>query len=211
MIAAIVLAAGHARRMGAPKVLLPFAGTTVINHIVTQLRAAPLADIVIVTGPRHRDIAAALAGHPVRLVPNPDPDGDMLSSVRTGLRALQPDCRAALIALGDQPRITTELVRQLLRAFETGNAGLLVPTFHGRRGHPLLMTTAYRDEVLRQHDAEGLRGLLHAHPDDLATLPVEDNAVLADMDTPEDYHRECAAQARRDGRGECGGGPPSLS
>ena len=191
MIRALVLAGGLSRRMGTQKLLLPFAGSTVIEHIVDQLLGSALGDVHVVAG-RDRDrIAERLAGRAVAIVHNPDHDADMLSSVRCGLRAL-PACEAVLVALGDQPAVTTELVDGLVGAFRESDKGIAVPLYEGKRGHPIMFSSRYRGEVLTRHDGVGLRGLLRAHPDYVLEFPVSTPAVLSDMDCPEDYRRELA-------------------
>ena len=198
MICAIVLAAGRSRRMGTQKLLLPFAGTTVIGHVVDELLAASVEEVHVVAGLRAGRIAAELAGRRVHLVTNPDPEAGMLSSVRCGLRALPPECTAALVALGDQPSITSATVDDMVRAFAAADRGILVPVHSGRRGHPLMFAAAYRDEVLTRFDDVGLRGLLRAHPDDVLEWPANSPAVLSDMDRPADYQRELDGTAPGD-------------
>jgi molybdenum cofactor cytidylyltransferase len=189
MIGAVILAAGQSRRMGSQKLLLPFAGQTVISHIVDQVLAAPIERTVVVTAPDGDAIRRALAGRPVTFVANPDPAGEMLGSVRSGLRALPPQCAAAIVVLGDQPTIRAEVIADLVRSFHATGAKIVVPSFQGRRGHPLLFSADYFAEVLTQHDGVGLRGLLQARPSESSELEVADAAVLTDIDTPDDYKR----------------------
>jgi len=196
VIRAVVLAAGLSTRMGTQKMLLPFGGATVIGRVADQLLASALAEVVVVVGHEGGRVAAALAGRPVSVVANERYADGMLSSVRCGMRALGP-CEAVLVALGDQPSITTALVDELIAAYPGCGRGVLVPLHAGRRGHPILLADRYRDEVLTRFDDVGLRGLMLAHPDDVAELPVADDAVLSDMDYPEDYRRELARLAGR--------------
>jgi molybdenum cofactor cytidylyltransferase len=209
MICAILLAAGRSRRMGSQKLLLPFAGGTVIAHVVGQVLAAPVDRTVVVVGADAELVAAALAGRAVEFVANPDPEGDMLSSVRCGLRALPADCEAALVALGDQPGITAGLVGRMVEAWlaapwgqapaasshsaiacRGAKSGIYVPACGGRRGHPILFSARYRDEILGGFGGVGLRGLLQSHPQDVREVPVPPELLLEDMDYPEDYRRE---------------------
>lgn len=191
MICAIVLAAGRSRRMGTQKLLLPYAGKTVIGHIADQLLASRVDCVFVVVGSDARGIAIALAGRPLTLVPNPDPDAGMLSSVRCGIGAMPEDCTGVLIALGDQPTITPAMVDQLIDHFTTSGHGIVVPSHHGHRGHPMIVPMRYRDEVMHQHEKSGLRGLLDAHGDQVLKIPFDDS-VLQDMDFPEDYQRALA-------------------
>jgi molybdenum cofactor cytidylyltransferase len=199
MITAIVPAAGQSRRMGVQKQLLPFAGTTVIGHIVDELRKSRIDDVCVVAGHQMDRLRQALGARSVRIVVNSDYERtDMLASIRCGLAVMPAACRGVLVALGDQPAITAELVDAMIECFSTGDRGIVVPVHAGRRGHPLLLDGRYRSEILTGYDQIGLRGLLAAHADDVFDLPVSNPAVLSDMDNPDDYQRELArlSQAR---------------
>jgi molybdenum cofactor cytidylyltransferase len=190
MIDAIVLAAGRSRRMGAQKLLLPFAGQTVIGHVVDQALAAKLRRTLVVVGREDNAVAAALADKAITVVVNRTATAEMLGSVRAGLRALPEGAQAAVIVLGDQPSIRAKTIDRLIDLFPATDKGIVVPTHEGKRGHPLLVAARYFDEIQTRYDGAGLRGLLAAHADDLAELALADPGVLADMDHPEDYERE---------------------
>lgn len=192
MICAVVLAAGESRRMGCQKLLLPYGPTTVIEHIVDQLLDSAVEEVLVVVGHGADEVEAALAGRPVTTVAHPEYRAGMLSSVRCGLRALPSSGRAVLVALGDQPSITHDLVDKMVRAFDETTKPIVVPLYRGGRGHPLLFSMRFGDEILTRYDEVGLRGLLHAHPDEVFELAVSTPAALSDMDTPEDYAREMA-------------------
>ena len=192
MICGIVLAAGCSRRMGAQKLLLPFGGKTVIAHIVDELLASAVDEVHVVVGHQAKRVSEELSGRPVSIAKNSNYKSGMLSSVRCGLAALPRKCRAVLVALGDQPSITSRLIDQMLRSFAATEKQILVPLYRGKRGHPLLFSELYRDEILNAYDSVGLRGLLHAHPEDVFEMAVSTSAVLSDMDCPEDYRRELA-------------------
>jgi molybdenum cofactor cytidylyltransferase len=190
MICAIVLAAGLSSRMGVQKLLLPFGGKTVISHIVDQLLASTVDEVHVVVGHQAERISLELSGRAVSIVKNPNYKSGMLSSVRCGLRNLPEKCRDVMVVLGDQPSITTELIDQMLKSFATTEKNILVPLYKGKRGHPILFSSIYRDEILTQYGEVGLRGLLHGHSDDIFELAVSTASVLCDMDCPEDYRRE---------------------
>ncbi|MBM3476939.1 MAG: nucleotidyltransferase family protein [Armatimonadetes bacterium] len=190
MICAIVLAAGHSRRMGTQKLLLPFGASTVIGHIVDQVLASEVAETYVVVGGDEAAIAEALGDRPVHLVRNPEPDAEMLTSVRCGLRAVPHDCRAVVVVLGDQPGLSSELVDALIDAHFASGKGLVVPGHDGKRGHPLLLSIGYREQVLTEYDRVGLRGLLRDHAVDVLEVPAGSSAATSDMDHPEDYWRE---------------------
>lgn len=195
MICALVLAAGRSHRMGVQKLLLPLGGRPLIARVVDEVLASPVDQVFVVVGQKKERIAEALrAGqHPherrLSFVTNADVEGEMLTSVRCGLAAMPHPCTAALLVLGDQPAITADINAALIRASQTAGRGIVVPTFGGRRGHPLLLSMKYRNEVLQRYDSVGLRGLLLAHPEDIYELELPDPGILEDLDTPDDYWR----------------------
>jgi molybdenum cofactor cytidylyltransferase len=196
MVFAIVLAAGRSRRMGVQKLLLPVGGKPMVAHVVDAVLAGPVDGAIVVVGQEGQTVADAVAGRRVRFVTNPDADGEMLGSVRCGLRALPQEIEAALIATGDQPGITSDLVIALVRAFRASGRGIVVPVHGGRRGHPLLVAARYRAEILTRYDGTGLRGLLRAHPEDVLEVEVSARSVLEDVDCPADYERAVARRLR---------------
>jgi molybdenum cofactor cytidylyltransferase len=192
MFCALVLAAGRSRRMGTQKLLLPLGGQSAIVRIVDALRQSPVDQVFVVLGPDGASIVRALAERPVSWVINPNTESEMIESVRCGLRALPSACTAVLVALGDQPGITSEFVTRMICAFQQTGAGIVQPVHGGRQGHPLLIAMRYRDEILSCHDGVGLRGLLQAHATDAKEIEIDDPALLEDMDHPADYAKLAA-------------------
>lgn len=190
MIWSVILAAGESRRMGAPKMLLPFRGRTVIETVVRTAAASRTDGTLVVVGARGPEIARSLDLCAVRIVRNPAFRDGMLSSVQAAVRALPPEAEAAVIMLGDQPSIPAAVVDRLIAARAAGRAGIVLPAFRGRRGHPVLIDLKHRSEILALPPGSGLRDLVRAHPDDVLEVPVRTSAVLRDMDLPEDYRRE---------------------
>lgn len=213
MNCAIVLAAGMSRRMGTQKLLLPFGGKTVISHIVDQIAGSAIDKIIVVAGHESDKVREQLSGRDVSIVINPDRGAEMLSSVRCGIRVLPDECRCVLVALGDQPGITTDLVNEMVNAFKVAAKGIVAPVCQGKRGHPILFSSRYCNEILTRHEDIGLRGLAETHADDVFELNVSSPAALCDMDCPQDYKRELS-RLQEDGavssitRWLCGGGAP---
>jgi molybdenum cofactor cytidylyltransferase len=190
MTCAIVLAAGLSSRMGVQKLLLPFGGKTVIGHIVDQLLASSVDEVYVVVGHHAERISAELSGRAVSIVNNTNYKSGMLSSVRCGLLNLPEKCRDVMVVLGDQPSVTTELIDRMLKSFAAAEKSILVPLYKGKRGHPILFSLKYRDEIMTHYDDVGLRGLMHDHSEEVFELTVPTASVLCDMDYPEDYRRE---------------------
>jgi molybdenum cofactor cytidylyltransferase len=190
-ISAIVLAAGLSRRMGRPKLALRWGETTVLGHVVGTLNAAGLEEIVVVTGGGRAIVQQAMQGLPAREVFNPNFEEDhMLFSLQAGLKELSADCAAALVALGDQPQMRLDVVQALLQAYVQTGAGLVIPSFQMRRGHPWIVARSFWNTIFALQPPATLRDFLSIHANQIAYLPVETDTILRDLDTPEDYARE---------------------
>jgi molybdenum cofactor cytidylyltransferase len=129
-------------------------------------------------------------------VQNPHYTQGMLSSVQAGVAAADPATTLFLIALADQPSIPPELIAHLIQVFDERRPGMLVPTFEGRRGHPLLIDARYRDEIATLNPDIGLRELMQRHPEELLLYPTSVEAVIRDLDTREEYEAELARWKR---------------
>jgi molybdenum cofactor cytidylyltransferase len=187
---AIVLAAGESRRMGAPKLLLPFSGKTVIEAVLDSVKASPVKGISLVVGAGAAPIEEKARPYGALVAMNPDFRSGMLSSVQCGFRQLPLEAEAALVFLADQPAIKPYVAEALIKAFRRTGRGIIIPVFDRRRGHPVLISARYRKEIGSLDPEVGLRQLLDRHPQDILEEPVDDPAILRDLDTPEDYVRE---------------------
>lgn len=189
MMCAVVLGAGASTRMGVQKLLLPWAGRTVIEHIVDQLLASVIDHVLVVTGHDHQRLDRILAHSPVALLYNDQHAEGMLSSVRCGLKALPEACTGVLVALGDQPALKVSTVNLLLERYRQ-HPKIIVPVYQGQRGHPLVFSPAYVQEILTQYDDTGLRALLKTYEEDILEVAIDSPDILWDLDTPEDYQRQ---------------------
>jgi molybdenum cofactor cytidylyltransferase len=189
-VVGVILAAGLSRRMGHLKALLPFGDHTVIEHVIAPLIEADLAEIAVVLGHRAEEIATVIATLPVRILYNPDYRHGMTSSVQAALRAIDPIPDAYLLALVDQPQIGLQPIRQLLTAFAQTHKGIIIPTYAGKRGHPIILAARYRQEVLALGPQQGLNLVTRGHPDDTLELPLDCDDILRDMDYQADYEAE---------------------
>lgn len=187
-IAGLVLAAGQSKRMGRPKMTLPWGNTTVIGQVVLTLARAGIPDILVVTGGARREVEKALQGTPARTIFNPDYEqGEMLSTFQLGLAAMGDDVSAVLVTLGDQPQIEQGVVELLVEAFRRTHAPLVVPSFRNRRGHPWLLHRSLWPQALELQHPDTLRDFLHRRASMIHYLPVKTGSVLRDLDTPGDY------------------------
>lgn len=191
-IGAVILAAGMSRRMGQPKVLLPWTdGATIIEHIINQVLLARVDHISVVTGHMADRVAPLVERKGVQAVYNADyARGDMLSSLQAGLRALPEQAAAALVVLGDQPRIQSRIISQVMTAYAEGAGRIVAPSYRMRRGHPILIDRRYWPEILNLPADDAPRTVINAHADEIAYVTVDTDSVLRDVDTPDDYQQE---------------------
>jgi molybdenum cofactor cytidylyltransferase len=188
---AILPAAGASRRMGRPKLLLPFRGGTVVGALVQALRLGGVSGIVLVTAPDDEALRAWAAAAAVRTAVNPDPERGMLSSIQAGIAliSLASNTEPLLVCPADLPALRAETVAAVLAA--AGASPLTVATHRGRRGHPLVIAPALIPEIGTLHAGVGLRELLDRHP--VREVEVDDPGAVHDVDTPEEY-RELAGE-----------------
>jgi len=192
MIAAVLLAAGESRRMGRPKLTLPWGtGGSVISQVVSRFREVGADPLLVVTGGDRTEVEGALRGSGAECVHNPDyQKGGMLSSIKVGLRRLlDGEAEAAMIAPADLPLISAETLRALIGRRRQQRADLIVPSYSMRRGHPVLIGRDRWQDVLDLPDGETLRDFLRRKADQIDYVVLDDPGVIQDLDTPEDYER----------------------
>jgi molybdenum cofactor cytidylyltransferase len=194
-LAAIVLAAGLSRRMGRPKLVLPWGKTSVIAQVTGVLLAAGLDPVVVVTGGAHTQIKAALQDQPTRLVYNPRYAEDQMAlSLQAGLAEIQsnwPDSiQAALIALGDQPQIEAPVVQAVIAEFQASGAALVAPSYQMHRGHPWVVHRSLWAKIMALTPPQTLRDFLADNIRSIHYLVVDRPSILQDLDTPEDYEHQ---------------------
>jgi molybdenum cofactor cytidylyltransferase len=178
--------------MGVFKLTLPWRGSTVIGHVGDTLAGAGLREIVAVTGHRREDVEAALSGKPVRCVLNPDyAKGEMLSSIQTGIAALQAGSEAVLVCLGDQPQIQAATLSAILaEGGRTGYRRVIIPSYRMRAGHPILIPSFLYMQIMNA--TESLRSALRSETNSIEYLTIDSPTILADLDTPDDYAQALA-------------------
>lgn len=168
--------------MGQQKMLMPWGDTTVLGKVIHTLQDAGMEDIVLVT---NSDISLSVSHLPIRMMLNDN--GDMLSSMKVGLRTQKPSTEATLVCLGDQPQIEEGSVRSVCEAFLKSKSNLVVPSYQMRRGHPWLIARPLWDEVLALQAGQTMREFLNTHAERVDYVNLETPSILQDLDTPEDY------------------------
>ncbi|MFH2038930.1 MAG: nucleotidyltransferase family protein [Chloroflexota bacterium] len=191
-IIAIVLGAGLSTRMGREKLLLPWKNTTILGNIVSTLTSAGIQDIIVVIRSSHDQLSEYILflswDHPVRFVINDsfNPD-DMLTSIQYGLKAINSSTTSTLIVLGDQPQIEAETIRQIIDAHQQTKEFIVIPSYALRRGHPWLIPAPLISQFIQLQFPLTPRDFLEQHKEEISYVIIENDSILKDIDTPDDY------------------------
>ena len=191
MIVAVVLSAGESSRMGRPKALLPIDGQTFIERIVAALKQTTVGKIIVILGHNARELEAKISHLPVQILINTDYRQGQLSSLQLAVRDLQADadCDGMLVHLVDHPYLAPALVQEMIRRFYETKKRIIVPKFHGKRGHPVLFSHALFGELLSAPMAEGAKAVVNAHRAETLEIDTQEEGIAVDIDTPELYQQ----------------------
>lgn len=185
-VAAILLAAGQSRRMGAFKPLLPFGKQTVIESCLNYLIAGGVETVVVVLGHRAAEIQSRLDHPSIRFAFNPDPTSEMGDSIAIGAEQLPETAKATFIALVDYPAVPAAVVTELIMEWSKG-ATVVKPLWQGQGGHPVIIDLKLRDELTDLAPETGLKGVFNRHKNDVKRVEVNSPYVAWDIDTWDDY------------------------
>jgi CTP:molybdopterin cytidylyltransferase MocA len=196
-LAVLLLAAGQGSRLGShPKALLKQGGVTLLKGLLDAVQPFNPVEFIAVTGFHGDAIEQALVemdspfSQSIRLLRNPTPEVGQASSVRLGIEALRSNFDVLLIALSDQPVITTAEVSQLLSTFLQRSAGteMVLPMVQGQRGNPVLFSKQALQNTLAIPDLS-CRAYMDAHPEQVEVLHTDNDAFICDVDTPQDMKK----------------------
>lgn len=188
-ISAIVLAAGESQRMGkVNKLKLCLNEEPLIQRTVKMLLTSDIDEIVVVVGHEAMSISDQLERLQVTMVYNEDYKQGQMTSVHKGMAALNQECDGVMVCLADQPLLQKDDINQLIDAFVHRQQGtILVPTYKGQRGNPIILSSEHRDSILSGEYNLGCKRLIEKHPEFVCTVEMENNHVLVDIDTPDDF------------------------
>lgn len=186
MLAAAILSAGESSRMGSPKALLPYRGTTFLENLIEVTRHPRIGITHIVLGAGADSIRDKLQLNAAWIVVNDEWEKGQLSSIQAAVRSLPAGQTEGMILCPvDHPLVSAKLVSQLIEEFDSAGKAVVLPTYRGRRGHPVIFRATLYDELLRATPEIGARQVVWAHADEISEVPTEEPGVILNLNDPE--------------------------
>jgi molybdenum cofactor cytidylyltransferase len=196
MLAAAILAAGESRRMGQAKALLPYQGLTFVEHLLAATRHPRIGFTRIVLGANAEEIQAKLSVDPATIVVNPAWRTGQLSSLQSAIRSLPPQITEGIVLCPvDHPLVSLKLIAKLVEAFDGGGKAIVIPTYHGRRGHPVIFRATLYEELLRAPIEIGARQVVWAHGKETEEVATEEEGVVLNLNDPEAFRKALGGES----------------
>ena len=187
MLAAVILSGGASIRMGSPKALLPYQGRPFLEHLLEAAHHPKISVRRVVLGPHAEPIAKAIHLQADEIVINADWEHGQLSSIQAALRSLPSGLDGMLLCLVDHPLISTALVGELVAAFFTSQAPIVLPVYMGRRGHPVIFSSTLFPELLAAPLDVGARAVVWAHRAEICEFPTNEEGCILNLNDPEAF------------------------
>lgn len=194
MVSAILLAAGESKRMGEQdKLFLKYKGDWIINHVMRNLWASKKSELIIVMQNNDNDLLNGQSSDEIKVAINPDYKKGMTTSIQVGVAAASDKSDGYMICLADQPLMQAQDYDDIIERFELLYAHdprcIVVPTFEGQKGNPVIFSNVYRDAILGHKEMEGCKQIVRESGVHVYKVAMSKNHILKDVDTPEDYEK----------------------
>ncbi|MBL7996169.1 nucleotidyltransferase family protein [bacterium] len=183
----VILAAGTSSRLGSDKLSLPLGNKSILEHTIHNFFLDAIDEIVIVTGKFKPDLQKEDITPKIKYVDNPDYQAGMSSSVRRGLEHVSSSSDAVFITPADIPLFDITTVQHMIDVFSPSK--IIIPTYHGKKGHPVLLDRLFSEQCLNEHSEKVLYDVIKKNNEAVELLPVEDEGILLDIDTTDDYEK----------------------
>jgi molybdenum cofactor cytidylyltransferase len=188
-ISGLVLGAGASSRLGQPKQLLPYQGTTLLEWVVGQaLRAPALDEVVVVLGRAADEVRTRVDFGAATVVDNPVFGEGCASSYRAGIGSINAKSDAIMILLGDQPGVSPEIMGRVAGVFRERTDQIVLASYRGRKGHPMLFARPLFDKLGELHGDKAAWKLVDANPEIVGSVEL-DLPFPEDINTREDFER----------------------
>jgi molybdenum cofactor cytidylyltransferase len=184
MLAAVILSGGASRRMGSPKALLSYQGRPFLEHLLDVARHPKIGVRRIVLGADAEPIAKEVDLSPDEIVINEEWEKGQLSSTQTAIRSLPPETDGIILLLIDHPLISSTLVGELVEAFYTSRKAIVLPVYEGRRGHPVIFSSALYPELMNAPLETGARSVVWAHAGEVQIVHTNEEGCVLNLNDP---------------------------
>jgi molybdenum cofactor cytidylyltransferase len=185
MLAAVILTGGESRRMGSAKALLPYQGRPFLEHLLEVSQHPKIGARRVVLGARAEAITQSVKLDPAEVVVNAEWEKGQLSSIQAAVRKLPAGTDGMLLFLVDHPLVSEGLVAQLIEKFYTSRTLIVLPTYLGRRGHPVIFSATLYEELLAAPPEVGARAVVWAHANGIVEVPTDEEGVVLNLNDPE--------------------------
>ena len=174
-----------------------------LEHCFEVLLKSEVQELIVVLSARNQGVRDLFRGRRVRIVINPLSTMGMSTSIRRGLQEIHLRCHGILIALGDQPLLKTRTINALIRAFGQAKGGIIVPSYRGTRGNPVIFHARFKKKLMKLEGDVGGRSIIESHPEDVRVVPLRSIGVIKDVDTWPAYQplAPAAPTGRKTGKG----------
>jgi len=186
---AILLAAGESRRMGRMKLLQPLGAKTILEQALDNLLCSLVDEVIVVVGYQAEEVIGRIAQRSAKIAFNPRYRQGIGTSIVAGLPLVERQAQAIMITLADKPLIESCIIDELIENFVQHDKGIVIPVFGGRRGHPVIFSIKYLEELMTLKGDVGAREIVNRHPGDVLEVPVESEGVILDINTLKDLQR----------------------
>lgn len=173
--------------MGINKLFLPWGKKTIFERCLDTVLRSQVKEVIVVINDRLKELVHSINTQKMKVIINPHYKRGMSTSIRRGVQAMDPRNEGILIALGDQPFIKTRTINAMIKAFARGKDGIIVPSFKGKRGHPVIFHRRFRRELLNLKGDAGGKSIVERHPGEILDIPLKSEGVVKDIDLWEDY------------------------
>ena len=188
MVSAILLAAGESKRLRMPKLLLPFGKSTVLEQTIDNLLNSSVDEVIVVVGYKAEEMMKRLANKPVKIAINPIYRQGMSTSLVKGLSLVNDKSKAIMVALADQPLINSQTINRLVEESLGYDKGIVIPTYQAERGHPVIFSSEYKEELLGLKGDVGGKQTIKEHPKDILEVIADSKVITMDINTVNDYY-----------------------
>lgn len=185
MLAAVILSGGASSRMGSPKALLAYQGRPFLEHLLEVTAHRQIGVRRVVLGPHAEPIAKAVQLKSDEVVVNEDWEKGQLTSIQAAIRSLPPETDGILVCLIDHPLISASLVQELIESFYKSGKPVVLPLYQGRRGHPVIFSSALYDELLRAPLETGARAVVWAHAGEIEEMRTNEEGCVLNLNDPD--------------------------